>query len=157
MNGWEDIKMNIYLALIIIFSTIAVFLPLTIISLSISKNLNNIVEIEANKVKNEQNRIYMDIDTRRAKEVIDETIKEYINKWILVNITSKSGNYIKDSEVDELINYVTSTFILEMSDVHLFYIKCIVNISDDDSLIIFVRNEVKFLVLEVLNEFNKME
>ena len=149
--------MNIYLALIIIFSTIAVFLPLTIISLSISKNLNNIVEIESNKVKNEQNRIYMDIDTRRAKEVIDETIKEYINKWILVNITSKSGNYIKDSEVDELINYVTSTFILEMSDVHLFYIKCIVNISDDDSLIVFVRNEVKFLVLEVLNEFNKME
>jgi hypothetical protein len=157
MNGWRDIKMNIYLALIIIFSTIAVFLPLTIISLSISKNLNNIVEIEANKVKNEQNRIYMDIDTRRAKEVIDETIKEYINKWILVNITSKSGNYIKDSEVDELINYVTSTIILEMSDVHLFYIKCIANISDDDSLIIFVRNEVKFLVLEVLNEFNKME
>lgn len=149
--------MNIYLALIIIFSTIAVFLPLTIISLSISKNLNNIIEIESNKVKNEQNRIYMDIDTRRAKEVIDETIKEYINKWILVNITSKSGNYIKDSEVNELINYVTSNFILEMSDVHLFYIKCIVNISDDDSLIVFVRNEVKFLVLEVLNEFNKIE
>ena len=149
--------MNIYLALIIIFSTIAVFLPLTIISLSIAKEMGRKNDIEANKVKNEQNRIYMDIDTRRAKEVIDETIKEYINKWILVNITSKSGNYIKDSEVDELINYVTSTFILEMSDVHLFYIKCIVNISDDDSLIIFVRNEVKFLVLEVLNEFNKME
>lgn len=149
--------MNIYLALIIIFSTIAVFLPLTIISLSIAKEMGRKNDIEANKVKNEQNRIYMDIDTRRAKEVIDETIKEYINKWILVNITSKSGNYIKDSEVDELINYVTSTFILEMSDVHLFYIKCIVNISDDDSLIIFVRNEVKFLVLEILNEFNKME
>ena len=149
--------MNIYLALIIIFSTIAVFLPLTIISLSIAKEMGRKNDIEANKVKNEQNRIYMDIDTRRAKEVIDETIKEYINKWILVNITSKSGNYIKDSEVDELINYVTSTFILEMSDVHLFYIKCIVNISDDDSLIVFVRNEVKFLVLEVLNEFNKIE
>lgn len=149
--------MNIYLALIIIFSTIAVFLPLAIISLSIAKEMGRKNDIEANKVKNEQNRIYMDIDTRRAKEVIDETLKEYINKWILVNITSKSGNYIKDSEVDELINYVTSTFILEMSDVHLFYIKCIVNISDDDSLIIFVRNEVKFLVLEILNEFNKME
>jgi hypothetical protein len=99
----------------------------------------------------------MDIDTRRAKEVIDETLKEYINKWILINITSKSGNYIKDSEVNELINYVTSNFIIEMSDVHLFYIKCIINISDDDSLIRFIRNEVKFLVLEVLNEFNKME
>jgi len=149
--------MNIYLALVILISIIIVFFPLIIISLNISKNINNIIEIESNKVKNEQNRIYMDIDTRRAKEVIDETLKEYINKWILINITSKSGNYIKDSEVNELINYVTSNFILEMSDVHLFYIKCIINISDDDSLIRFVRNEVKFLVLEVLNEFNKIE
>jgi hypothetical protein len=136
---------------------ISLLVPLVIISFSIAKSLKTFTEIETNKVKNEQNRVYMDIDIVRAKENIDGLLKGYINKWILVNITSKSGDYIKDSEVNELITYVTETFIIEMSDVELFYVKCITNISDDKSLIRFIRNETKFLVLEVLNEFNRQE
>ena len=149
--------MNTVILLLIMVCFISLLVPLVIISLNIAKSLNTIINIESTKMKNEQNRIYMDIDLSKAKEVIDESLKEYINKWILVNITSKSGNYIKDSEVEELIKYTTSTFILEMSDVHLFYIKCLTTVDDNESLIRFVRNETKFLVLDIITEFNKSE
>jgi hypothetical protein len=130
---------------------------MTIILLNITRELSRKNNIEENKTKNDLYRIYMDLDLVKAREMIDNLLNEYISRWILVNITSRGDDYIKDQEVDELINYVTSKFILEMSDVHLFYLKCLYNITDDNSLITFIREETKFLVLEFITDFNKIE
>lgn len=148
---------NTIILMLLMTCFIALLVPLVIILLNIAKEMRRKNDIDENKVKIEQNKVYMDIDPIKAKELIDERIKRYISKWILVNITSQSGTYIKDSEVDLLINHVTAEFISDMSDVYLFYVKCLANIPNDQALIHFVRNETKFLVLEIVTEFNRTE
>ena len=151
MNG------NILLIITIILCLIFISVPIIITLLNIDKELKRKNNIEENKTKNDLYRIYMDLDLVKAREMIDNLLNEYISRWIMMNITSKGDNYIKDSEVNELINYVTSKFILEMSDVHLFYLKCLYNITDDNTLILFIREETKFLVLDFITDFNKIE
>jgi len=148
--------MNIIIVSISMIFFISIFVPIIIISLNIAKEMKRNNDIKEKEVKNEINKLYLDIDIVKCKEIIDDILNQYINKWVLINITSRGDDYIKDQEIAELIKYTTSQFILEMSDVHLFYIKCLTNISDDDSLIRFVRNEVKFLVLDFVTEFNKI-
>ena len=148
--------MNIIIVSISMIFFISIFVPVIIISLNIAREMRRNNDIKEKEVKNEMNKLYLDIDIVKCKEIIDGILNQYINKWVLVNITSRGDDYIKDQEIAELINYTTSQFILEMSDVHLFYIKCLTNISNDDSLIRFVRNEVKFLVLDFVTEFNKV-
>ena len=114
-------------------------------------------DIESKKAKSDLYRVYMDIDIIKTNEIIDNILNQYINRWVLVNITSKGDDYIKDSEVEELIKDVTSTFIVNMSDIHLFYMNCLYNIPDDDTLIKVVREKVKYLVLDFIVEFNKTE
>ena len=151
MNG------NTLLRLTFILCFIIISIPMIIILLNITRELSRKNNIEENKTKNDLYRIYMDLDLVKAREMIDNLLNEYISRWILVNITSRGDDYIKDQEVEELINYVTSKFILEMSDVHLFYLKCLYNITDNDSLILFIREETKFLVLDFITDFNKIE
>jgi hypothetical protein len=74
----------------------------------------------------------------------------------LVNITAEGDNYIKEAEVQELIKYTTETFIIDMSDVHLFYIKCLTTITDDESIVRFIRNKVKYLVLDFITDYNSL-
>ena len=113
-------------------------------------------DIEELKTKNDLYRVYMDIDLVKTEEIIDNILKAYINKWVLVNIDAKGGDYIKDAEVQELIKYVTANFIAEMSDVHLFYIKCLTTLTDDESLIRYIRNKVKLLVLDFITDYNSL-
>ena len=51
-------------------------------------------DIEDRKVKNDLYRIYMDIDIVKTEEIIDNILKGYINKWVLVNIDAKGGDYM---------------------------------------------------------------
>lgn len=125
-----------------------------IISLIVNKELNRRNNIKENELKNNLYRIYTDLDLVQMDQYIDELLNRYISKWILVNITSKNGNYIKESEINQLIKDVTMEFIVNISPVQLFYAQCLSEITNDDSLTRFVREKVKFLVLDKVNDFN---
>ena len=142
------------LLIITILMVTALFI-LLILS-KIANNMNNMVSVKENEIKTNLYNLYSDLDLSRIEDSINNTIKSYINKWVLVNITTKGDNYIKDQEVEELITYVTSTFILEMSEVHLFYVKCLTNIDTEDDLIRYIREKTKFLVLDFITEFNNV-
>jgi len=144
--------MEIILISLLTIIFIALLVPIVIISLNIAREMRRKNDIEDRKVKNDLYRVYMDIDLIRAKELIDAIINEYIIDWVGMNIGGE--NYIKDEQVSRMINEVTSKFILEMSDVHLFYIKCIYNVTNDKSLLLFVREKVKKLVLIFITDFN---
>lgn len=143
--------------LLIITIIILIFIITSaIILFYILKELNKRNQIKEKEVKNDLYRIYMDIDLIKTEEIIDNILKSYINKWVLININAKGGDYIKDAEVEELIKYVTTTFIAEMSDVHLFYLKCLTSISEDKNLIKYVRDKVKLLVLDFITDYNSL-
>ena len=122
----------------------------------INRNINKKLDIKSNEVRNDLYRIYMDIDLIKTEETLDNILKDYINKWVLINITANGEDYIKEPEVQELIKYVTTNFIANMSDVHLFYIRCLTTISNDDDIIRFIRNKVKYLVLDFITDYNML-
>lgn len=149
--------MNIIIIMILfLLCFILSLIPITFISLNLIKELKRKNDIEENKTKNDLYRVYMDIDLAKADELIDNILKSYINRWVLVNITAEGDNYIKEAEVQELIKYTTETFIIDMSDVHLFYIKCLTTITDDESIVRFIRNKVKYLVLDFITDYNSL-
>ena len=147
--------MNITIIILLIIF-ILLMIPVIIISVNIEKELNRKNNIEELKNKNELYRIYMDIDIVKTEEIIDNILKKYIDKWVLTNITAEGDNYIKDQEVQELIRYVTANFIADMSDVHLFYIRCLTIVVDDKSIVRYVRNKVKYLVLDFITDYNSL-
>lgn len=139
-------------------SLIIILLFLLLVALSnIYTKITVFTEVKDLENRTKLYNLYMDLDLPKIEETINNIINTYINKWVLVNITTKGGDYIKDSEVDQLINDVTSSFTLDMSDVQLFYIKCLANINDDEDLIKYVREKTKFLVLDYITEFNNVQ
>ena len=142
--------------IILLFIFICLMVSMIIVSINIRKELNRKNNIEELKNKNDLYRIYMDIDIMKTEETIDNILKRYIDKWFLTNITAEGDNYIKDQEVQELIRYVTANFIADMSDLHLFYIKCLTTITDDESIVRFIRNKVKYLVLDFITDYNSL-
>lgn len=139
-------------------SIIILFLFLLLVALSnIYTKITVLSEVKDFENRTKLYNLYTDLDLVAIENTIDTVINNYINRWVLVNITTKGDNYIKDNEVEELIKYVTSTFTMEMSDVHLFYIKCLTSIDTDEDLVAYVRNKVKFLVLDYITEFNNVQ
>jgi hypothetical protein len=91
----------VLILLMIIF--IALLVPIVIITLNIAREMRRKNDIEDRKAKNDQSRVYMDIDIIKTNEIIDSILNQHIARWVLINITSKGDNYIKDVEVEELI------------------------------------------------------
>lgn len=148
-----------------IFTLLALFitffggigLPSIIICSKLIKEQKRKNDIREMEITNERYRLYTDIDLPRCEEAINEILKFYLDRWVLTNITINGQEYIKSDQVDELIKYIVIKFISEMSDIHLFYIKCITNIDDDESLTRWVRNKTKLIVLDFITEFNQVQ
>ena len=144
----------------IVISTIfflSIFIPIIFLLLINVREMRRKNEIEEFKVKNDLYRIYTDISIANCEEVITNSMKSYLDRWVLINIVANGEDYIKSDKVDELIKYITTNFIAEMSDIHLFYIKCITNIDSDEALIKWVRNKTKSIVLDFITEYNQVQ
>ena len=144
----------------IVISTIfflSIFIPIIFLLLINAREMRRKNEIEEFKVKNDLYRIYTDISIANCEEVITNSMKSYLDRWVLINIVANGEDYIKSDKVDELIKYITTNFIAEMSDIHLFYIKCITNIDSDEVLIKWVRNKTKSIVLDFITEYNQVQ
>jgi hypothetical protein len=144
----------------IVISTIfflSIFIPIIFLLLINAREMRRKNEIEEFKVKNDLYRIYTDISIANCEEVITNSMKSYLDRWVLINIVANGEDYIKSDKVDELIKYITTNFIAEMSDIHLFYIKCITNIDSDEALIKWVRNKTKSIVLDFITEYNQVQ
>lgn len=144
----------------IVISTIfflSIFIPIIFLLLINAREMRRKNEIEEFKVKNDLYRIYTDISIANCEEVITNSMKSYLDRWVLINIVANGEDYIKSDKVDELIKYITTNFIAEMSDIHLFYIKCITNIDSDQALIKWVRNKTKSIVLDFITEYNQVQ
>lgn len=117
---------------------------------------DDILELKKEKLKNDLFEIYSNIDIVSVEKIIDDKLDKNIHTWVLKNITSQSNDeqYIKSEEVETLINYVSLEFVTNISDLYLFYVKCLTNIDDEEDLLLFIREKVKLLVLDFVTKFN---
>lgn len=113
-----------------------------------NRNLRRL-EIENKKVE-----LQMRMDPKLAEKEVEDLVKNYVSQYGFVNFVSKQIPFIRDQQVNEMIRYLDKQIMLEISELYIFYIKCITNIEDENDLLIFVDKKVKDQVLEFVTNFN---
>ena len=148
---WNTVLSTITLVVMVLYIMIVgILLIWKIFDYLNTKNRLRNLEIENAKYE-----IFMKMDPKMAETEIEDFIKGYLNNYVLTNFIATRVNYIRDSDVEDMVHYLDRAVILEMSELHLFYIKIIRNISTQDDLIVFVDKKVKEIVLGFVTEFNK--
>ena len=106
------------------------------------------------EIQNKKCELQMRMDPKLAEKEIEDLAKDYLNQYALVNFITKQIPFIREQEVNEMIRYLDKQILLEISELYIFYIRCIVNINDEDDLLAFIDRKVKEQVLEFVTNFN---
>lgn len=106
-------------------------------------------------IKNEMYKLYMQMDPAKIEEEIDKMIQGYIDRYVVTNILANQIQYINKEETTLMIKTLDKTISLELSEMYLFYIKCLVNIRTDDDLLKYIHTKVKEHVLTFITNYNK--
>lgn len=110
--------------------------------------------IQNKQATNDLYNIFMRIDPNSCLDYVDKFILNYVKEYVFWNITGKGDDYIKKPEIDKMNNVVTRTVILEIPELYIFYIRMVYNVTDDESLMAFVRHETEKEVLLYTTEYN---
>ena len=119
--------------------------------------LNKMEERKDREIENEKMNLYSTLDINAIDKTIDEIIKKYINKYIIQNVLINGETYIKKDVIEEMVRDITKQFIVDISDLHLFYIKMLTNINTENDLLEFIYKKVCDRTLEIVTEYNKPE
>ena len=74
---------------------------------------------------------------------------------IVYKFVSKKVTYIKHEEVNIMVNDITKLIAVEISELYVFYIKMIREISTDEDLISFIHTRVQNACIDHVSTFNK--
>ena len=120
----------------------------------IMKHLEENRNLRRLEIENKKVELQMRMDPKLAEKEIEDLVKNYVSQYGFVNFISKQIPFIRDQQVNEMIRYLDKQIMLEISELYIFYIKCITNIEDENDLLIFVDKKVKDQVLEFVTNFN---
>lgn len=120
----------------------------------IMKHLEENRNLRRLEIENKKVELQMRMDPKLAEKEVEDLVKNYVSQYGFVNFVSKQIPFIRDQQVNEMIRYLDKQIMLEISELYIFYIKCITNIEDENDLLIFVDRKVKDQVLEFVTNFN---
>ena len=120
----------------------------------IMKHLEENRNLRRLEIENKKVELQMRMDPKLAEKEVEDLVKNYVSQYGFVNFISKQIPFIRDQQVNEMIRYLDKQIMLEISELYIFYIKCITNIEDENDLLIFVDRKVKDQVLEFVTNFN---
>ena len=112
-------------------------------------------EIRLLEIQNQKIDLMMKLDPNTAEDEIDKLVKKYINEYVLNNFIVNNVNYIQREEIEIMIKQLDKKIILELSELYIFYIKLIREVSNETDIIKYINNKVKEHVLIFVTEFNK--
>lgn len=112
-------------------------------------------KIDMIKAKNDQYSIFMQMDPEAILSTIDSFIETYVKRYIVYKFVSKKVTYIKHEEVNIMVNDITKLIAVEISELYVFYIKMIREISTDEDLISFIHTRVQNACIDHVSTFNK--
>ena len=118
--------------------------------ISEKRNNQKTLELENKKIE-----LFMQMDPKMAESEIDELVKKYLNDYIIKNFLISNIDYIKKNEIDKMVKELDRNIVREISELYIFYIKILTNITDEEDLIKYIDKKVKEHVLEFVTEFNR--
>lgn len=141
--------------LTILLTGVAVFVVFLVINLTNKKKDDkDTTQINVN-AQNDLYELYLKIDPKRCRDLIDELIDHYIQEYSLYHFAVQEVDYIKSGEIEEMIKTITETMYINLSDFYAFQIKILINVKDEEDILGFIRDTVKTRVILYAAEKNK--
>lgn len=105
--------------------------------------------------RNIEYELYANLDIAAIETEIDKMIETYLNKYVLMNITANEKDFLRREDIELMTQSLTKDIVKDLSSLYLFYIKCIININDQDDIVKFIYRRVQWHVIEFSTNFNK--
>lgn len=135
---------------------IGFYVVLLLVSFLILKPyLEKINNINLMRVQNEKMDIMMKLDPKAAEDEIDKLVKDYINNYIFYQFIINDTKYIRKEETSIMIKSIIKLIMLELSELYIFYIKIIRDVSTETDILNFITKKVKEHTLEFITEYNR--
>lgn len=147
--------MHIDVLMICITILLAVAAVVVIAFLVVKPYLERVNSINEMHIINEKYALFNSIDSDSIGEKLDKYFSEYVNRYIVYKFVSKKITYIKDNEVETMVSDLTKFIAVDISELYIFYIKMSTSITDQDSLLLYIRNKVRAEVVDVVSSYNK--
>ena len=151
----EVILMHIDVLMICITILLAVAAVVVIAFLVVKPYLERVNSINEMHIINEKYALFNSIDSDSIGEKLDKYFSEYVNRYVIYKFVSKKITYIKDNEVETMISDLTKFIAVDISELYIFYIKMSTSITDQDSLLLYIKNKVRAEVVDVVSSYNK--
>ena len=143
-----DFKLFILLSIITLLTYGAVYYYLIII---IDKK-NKLKEME---IKNNQYSLFSNLEPKLIEEEIDNLIDKYINIYYINYMIPNNIDYLRKDYIEKMVKELTKQIIMDISELYIFYIKCLVSIKSDQDLLTYIHKKVKEHVLTFVTDYNK--
>lgn len=143
-----DFKLFILLSVITLLTYGAVYYYLIII---IDKK-NKLKEME---IKNNQYSLFSNLEPKLIEEEIDNLIDKYINIYYINYMIPNNIDYLRKDYIEKMVKELTKQIIMDISELYVFYIKCLTSIKSDQDLLTYIHKKVKEHVLTFVTDYNK--
>lgn len=141
----------IYILAVTIFLSMVIWKVINIIDKYLrAKNKYRSMEISNKKIE-----LFMQLDPKLMEQEIDDLILKYLNDYVLKHFTIMRIDYISDDECENMIRTLRHDILLDLSELYIFYIKNLVNLTSDDDLVEYMNKKIKDHVLLFITDFNK--
>lgn len=137
------------------------FAILIAIYLLITKYLNPYLqkknELLEKEIKNKKFELISNIDIEEINKKIDTYFDNAVNRYIVYKFIANKVTYINGDKVETMINDITKSIAIDISEVYINYISILTSITDQEELIRYIHNRVRNSTVEAVSAFNKSE
>lgn len=117
--------------------------------------LDKIADTKEMHVMNEKYALFNSIDINNINEILDKYFSNFVNRYMVYKFMSKKITYIKDAEVETMITDLTKLIAVDISELYIFYIKMTTSITDQDSLLLYIRNKIQAETIDAVSTYNR--
>ena len=148
---------NILLIGIIILLILSLIFSFIILYYKLFPYLETKNEIRNKEAINKKNELYLNIDSSKISEELNKYIETSVNRYIVYKFIAHKITFINAEETETMVRDLTKSVIIEMSELYLFYIRLLYNISTDNDLVRVVNNLLKNQIIDAVSSYNKAE
>ena len=111
-------------------------------------------KLEEMKIKNDKYNLFSTLSIEAINQYLDDYFEGYIQKYISMRFMVRKITYIKEEACETMVRDITKVIAFEISELYIFYIKMVYNISTDEDLLKFINSKVKIVAVEQVSAYN---